>query len=204
LDGNSKGLKWNKPWHGFGMRGNSSTGAKFNNVKIPKQNLLGKEGDEDWYVFEIIAPYFLIAMAGTYLGIAQSALEIATQHLKSRSYSHTGKSLSDVQILQIKLAKMWSDVQKTRGLIYNAAYLGDKGNNEALVSILSCKADAGDTAVNVTNEAMTLCGGMAYSENAFLARLLRDARASHVMAPTTTILRDWVGRTLLGLPILTN
>jgi alkylation response protein AidB-like acyl-CoA dehydrogenase len=56
--------------------------------------------------------------------------------------------------------------------------------------------------VQVTNEAMTLAGGIAYRENSRLARLLRDARASHVMSPTTDMLKTWTGRSLLGLPIL--
>lgn len=49
---------------------------------------------------------------------------------------------------------------------------------------------------------MTLCGGIAYRENSLLARLLRDVRASHVMAPTTDLLRLWTGRALLGQPLL--
>ena len=68
--------------------------------------------------------------------------------------------------------------------------------------MLACKAAAGDTAVDLANEAMTLCGGMGYRENGNLTRLLRDARAAHVMSPTTDILRTWAGRALLGLPIL--
>jgi isovaleryl-CoA dehydrogenase len=202
LDDGLKGIDWKEPWHGFGMRGNSSRGCNLSNVKVLKKNLLGAEGDQDWYIFEIVAPYFLMAMAGTYLGIAQSAYDIAVHHLKSRKYSHSGTSLADVPVLQAKLGRMFTEVQKTRGLIYDAALKGDQGHKSALVSILACKADAGRTAVDVTNDAMTLCGGAAYAENSFLARLLRDARASHVMAPTTTILEEWVGRTLLGIPIL--
>ena len=64
------------------------------------------------------------------------------------------------------------------------------------------KAVAGETAVDVCNEAMTLCGGSGYGDNGTLPRLLRDARASHVMAPTTNILKLWAGRAILGLPIL--
>ena len=60
----------------------------------------------------------------------------------------------------------------------------------------------GDTAVSVANDAMTLCGGMAYRENSRVAQLLRDARASHVMSPTTDLLKLWTGRALLGLPLL--
>ncbi|SNS42458.1 Acyl-CoA dehydrogenase, C-terminal domain [Granulicella rosea] len=64
------------------------------------------------------------------------------------------------------------------------------------------KAVAGEAAVDVANEAMTLCGGRGYRENGKLARLLRDARASHVMAPTTNLLKLWAGKALLGLPLL--
>jgi alkylation response protein AidB-like acyl-CoA dehydrogenase len=93
-------------------------------------------------------------------------------------------------------------VEKTRGLVYHAAYLGDIADPKATVTIMQAKADAGDTAVWVTNEAMTLCGGSAYRENSELARLVRDARASHVMAPTTEVLKTWAGRLLLGLPLI--
>jgi alkylation response protein AidB-like acyl-CoA dehydrogenase len=97
---------------------------------------------------------------------------------------------------------MWTRVEKSRLFIYQAARLGDLGDPQALVSILACKADIADTAVHVTNEAMTLCGGMAYRENSHLARLLRDARAAHVMSPTTDMLKLWAGKALLGLPLL--
>ncbi|HJX26775.1 MAG TPA: acyl-CoA dehydrogenase family protein, partial [Thermoanaerobaculia bacterium] len=90
----------------------------------------------------------------------------------------------------------------TRGLIQRAAHLGDLGDPRALVAILASKADAAETAVSVANEAMTLCGGAAYRENGRLSRLLRDARAGHVMAPTTDLLKQWTGRALLGLPLL--
>jgi isovaleryl-CoA dehydrogenase len=56
--------------------------------------------------------------------------------------------------------------------------------------------------VYVTNEAMTIGGGIAYRENSRLARLLRDARAGHVMAPTTDLLKTWLGRALLNLPLV--
>lgn len=56
--------------------------------------------------------------------------------------------------------------------------------------------------MRVVNDAMTLVGGAGYRENGRLARMLRDARAAHVMAPTTDILRTWVGRQLLDEPLL--
>jgi isovaleryl-CoA dehydrogenase len=202
LDHKTPGLEWKDEWRGFGMRGNSSRGVHLKNVKVPKANLLGEEGQHTWYIFEIVAPYFLISMAGVYLGIAQSALDITINHLKKREHKHSGKRLAEFSVLQHSVAKMWADVEKTRALIYNACALGDAGDKSALQYILSCKADAGDTATEVVNEAMTLGGGIAYGENAFLARLLRDARAAHVMSPTTYILRGLTGRSVLGLPLL--
>jgi alkylation response protein AidB-like acyl-CoA dehydrogenase len=68
--------------------------------------------------------------------------------------------------------------------------------------VISTLADAGDTAVHLANEAMTICGGAAYRDNSRVAQMLRDARASHVMSPTTDLLRLWTGRSLLGLPLL--
>lgn len=195
-------MTWQAPWQGFGMRGNSSRGLKLDNTLVPKENLLGEEGDQVWYVFEVVAPYFLMAMAGTYLGIAQSALEVAGAQLRSRRYTHSGQSLRDHETLQVRFAEMWMAVEKSRALIREAAKRGDLGHPDALPFILASKADAGDTAVHVANQAMTICGGAAYQENSRVAQMLRDARASHVMSPTTDLLKVWAGRALLGLPLL--
>lgn len=71
-----------------------------------------------------------------------------------------------------------------------------------MTSILAAKADAASTAVLVANEAMTLCGGIAYRDKSQMARLLRDARAGHVMSTTTDLLTLWTRRSALGLPLL--
>lgn len=202
VDRETAGMEWLQPWAGLGMRGNSSRGVRLAGVRVPRSNLLGQPGDQLWYVFEVVAPYFLMAMAGTYLGIAQAALEATGMHLRSRRYAHSGEALADADILQHRYAAMWTAVEKTRGLVREAAMRGDAAHPEALPHILACKADAGDTAVQVTNDAMTLCGGIAYRENSKMAQMLRDARASHVMAPTTEVLKLWLGRALLGIPLL--
>ncbi|MBI2013416.1 MAG: acyl-CoA/acyl-ACP dehydrogenase [Candidatus Colwellbacteria bacterium] len=202
LDKRARGIEWGPAWNGFGMRGNSSRGMMLKNTEIPVENLLGEEGDQTWYVFEVVAPYFLLSMSGSYLGAAQGALDYVKEHLKARRYSHSGTSLSNVQALQISLADLWIQVEKTRGLIYDAGQRGDVADPGALSSILGCKADVADMAVYVVNEAMSLAGGRAYAQNSYLSRLLRDVRASHVMAPTTQILKEWLGRYLLGLPLL--
>jgi isovaleryl-CoA dehydrogenase len=202
IDGSTPGLNWQQPWAGFGMRGNSSRGVKMQGARVPKLNLLGERGDQLWYVFEVIAPFFLMAMAGTYLGIAHAAVEATGMHLRSRRYAHTGEALADLDMLQTRYAGMWLALEKTRGMVREAAVRGDAAHPEALPFILAAKADAGETAVQLANEAMTMCGGVAYRENSRVSQMLRDARASHVMAPTTDLLKLWLGRSLLGAPLL--
>ena len=200
--GDSDGLSWHGGWDGIGMRGNSSLGARLDNVAVGSDALLGAPGDQIWYVFEVVAPYFLTAMAGTYLGVAQAALTAATEHLKQRRHTHNGRSISSEPVLQHRLGVLWSEVQATRRLVYWAAEEADAAGPDSLPALASAKAKVADTAVSVANEAMTLVGGIGYRDRHPLERHLRDARASHVMSPTTDILRTWTGRALLDVPLL--
>ena len=201
VDRDTPGLAWQDSWLGMGMRGNDSRTLRLERAHVPARNLLGNEGDQLWYVFEVVAPYFLMAMAGTYLGLAQSAFDEARTHVGTRRYAHTGELLGAAPVVSHRLGELWMSLEATRQLIYSAGARGDADAPDALPAILACKAAAGDTAVKVANEAMTLCGGAAYRENSRLARILRDSRASHVMAPTTDLLKTWLGRALINLPL---
>lgn len=196
------GLSWHGTWEGIGMRGNSSLAARLEDVPVGPDALLGAEGDQIWYVFEVVAPYFLTAMAGTYLGVAQAAVAEATEHLKQRRHSHTGRSISSEPVLQHRLGVLWAQLQATRRLVYWAADEADSGGPEALPALTAAKAQVADTATTVVNEAMTLIGGIGYRDRHPMERHLRDARAVHVMSPTTDILRTWTGRALLDVPLL--
>lgn len=195
-------MNWGTLWNGVGMRGNASRTLELAGCRVPVANLLGEEGDQIWYVFEVVAPYFLMAMAGTYLGVAEASLQDAILHLKDRRYSHSGGTLADHPVLQHRIGTLWAELEQTRQLVYRAATLGDAADERALPYILSAKAQVADTAVRVVNEAMTLQGGAAYAQGSPMSRHLRDIRAAHVMAPTTDILRTWAGRALLDLPLL--
>ncbi len=202
VDHGTPGTSWTSPWDGFGMRGNSSCSLLLEDARVPAPNLLGEEGDETWYLFEVIAPYFIVAMSGTYLGIARAALEATIEHLRSRVYSHTGETLGANDTIAHRLGELWATVERTRQLLHHAARLGDAGDPGAALALFASKAEVAETAVHVANEAMTLSGGRGYASNGVFARSLRDARASHVMAPSTDLLKTWLGRSLLDLPLL--
>lgn len=198
----TEGMTWGREWQGWGMRGNSSRSVTFERARVPRMQLLGAEGDQIWYAFNIVAPYFLVAMAGTYLGAAAHALDEALAHLKSRTYSHSGGSLAEIDVLQHRVGTVWAQLERTRRLCYWAAEAGDAQHPDALAALCSAKAEVATAAVHIVNECMTLMGGIAYRDGSVLQRLLRDVRAAHVMAPTTDMLYSWAGRALLGLPIL--
>lgn len=204
LDEGTPGIRWGEPWNGLGMRGNSSLSVQFQEVRISGKHILGEKGDQLWYIFHVVAPYFLMSMAGTYLGIAEAALQEARKTLLKRTYAHNGTNLAQVSLLQHRLGMLWANVERTRRLIYYAAQAADNEEPEALYGLLAAKAEVAHAAVEVVNEAMTLAGGIGYRENSLLGMYLRDARAAHVMAPTTDLLYTWLGRALLDQPILSD
>ncbi len=200
----AENLHWGSDWDGLGMRGNSSRTMELRGVRVPRGNLLGKEGDQIWYIFNVVTPYFLMAMAGTFLGVATTALDEARKHLIRRYHTHTGSSLAQASVLQHRLGSLWAVLERTRRLTYHAASSFDAGEPDALTAIMAAKVEVADCVVSVVNEAMTLCGGIGYRNGSRLHRLLRDARAAHLMSPTTDILRVWIGRALLGQPLLSD
>ena len=202
LDAETPGVSWHGDWRGMGMRGNSSRAMELRDVRVPTSQLLGKEGDEVWYVFEVVAPYFLMAMSGVYIGIAAAAVDLAIADVQGRVHAHTGQTISAEPIVQHRLADLWLRLHQARELVHSAARLADAGEPAALPALLASKAAASTAAVDVVNDAMTLAGGRAYRDNGRFAQLLRDARAGHVMAPTTDMLKLWLGRALLGAPLL--
>lgn len=197
-------LKWGARWDGLGLRGNSSRNMDLDGVEVPQENLLGEEGDQIWYVFHVITPYFLVAMAGTYLGVASAAVEEARRHMTHRHYTNSGTTLAQLPVLQHRLGTLWARLERTRRLTYYAARSFDANEPNALVSLFAAKAEVADSVTSIVDDVMTLTGGAAYRNDSLLHRLLRDARAAPVMSPTTDILRIWTGRILLGQPILGN
>jgi alkylation response protein AidB-like acyl-CoA dehydrogenase len=202
VDKDAAGLSWGPAWNGLGMRGNSSRAVELDGVRVPQDNLLGRQGDQIWFVFEVVAPYFLVAMAGTYLGVAQAALDLVVDHLRHHRYEHTSERLAENAALTERVAEMWITVERARRLLAHAARIGDGGSPDAARALFASKVDVADAVVATTTIAMTLLGGRGYQENGKLARLLRDAQAAQVMSPTTHLLKAWLGRSVLGLPLL--
>ena len=194
------GIAFDGTWDGIGMTGNSSIAVSFSNVPLPDANRLGNEGDGQELVFNVVAPTFLTGLAAVNVGIAQAALNDAVEHAKTRKYP-SGQILAEVPVIQGYLADMSIAVEQARQLLLAAAAAADAGEATALPLLISAKIAATEMARKVTDTAMEVGGGQAYSRALPIERHWRDARAGSVMAPTNEVLREWLGKILTGLPL---
>ncbi|HSZ69040.1 MAG TPA: acyl-CoA dehydrogenase family protein [Solirubrobacteraceae bacterium] len=196
----AEGVGFDGQWRGLGMAGNSSIALDLDGVAIENAARIGVAGSADELVFSVVAPYFLVGLAAVNVGITTAALKAAVEHAAGRRYAD-GTSLAEVQAIQHQLADMDIAVRTAHLLVREAARLGDEGDSDALVAIMEAKVRATDTAAEVTQRALEVCGGQGYTPSLPIERHLRDARAGAVMAPTNAVLRSWIGKATLGLPV---
>jgi isovaleryl-CoA dehydrogenase len=194
------GVGFDGRWEGLGMRGNSSIAAEFDDVALGSDALIGEPGAGAGLVFGVVAPTFLVGLAAVNVGIAQAAVSAAIEHVGSRRYAN-GSALAEVQAIQLGVADADLQTRSARAALREAATLGDAGDEGALVPLMEAKVLCTDTAARVTQAALELCGGQAYTPSLPIERHLRDARAGAVMAPTNGVLRTWAGKALLGFQV---
>jgi isovaleryl-CoA dehydrogenase len=199
IDGTNDGLSFDGAWLGLGMAGNSSVAMELD-VDLPEGARIGVPGQGQELVFTVVAPFFLLGLGAVNVGIARAASETAIEHARDRRYPD-GSSLAEVQFVQHELAEMDLRVRSARLLLDEAARLGEAGDEAAPIAIMEAKVAGTETAVEVTQRALEVCGGQGYTPALPIERHLRDARAGTVMAPTNAVLKSWIGKALAGLPV---
>jgi alkylation response protein AidB-like acyl-CoA dehydrogenase len=199
VEGAEDGLSFDGGWLGLGMAGNSSVAMELD-VGLDEAARIGEREQGEELVFTVVAPFFLVGLAAVNVGIASAASQVAVVHARDRRYPD-GSSLAEVQFIQHALAEMDLRVRAARLLVAEAARLGEAGDEDALVAIMEAKVAATETAAQVTERALEVCGGQGYTPALPIERHLRDARAGAVMAPTNAVLRSWIGKALAGLPV---
>ena len=194
----TEGLSFDQnTWNGLGMRGNVSCQMKMDNIKLCRKLRIGEAGKGVEQVFSVVAPYFIVGLASVYTGICQNVLDEATSHSMGRKYS-TGKSLSEIETVQIHLAKIYS---MTNAAIYGtkeAARAAGQGEADALAKILSARIFASESAIETARIGMRIGGGKAYNKLGVMERLLRDSYAGQIMAPSVDVLTVWLGKAITG------
>ncbi|HZK43444.1 MAG TPA: acyl-CoA dehydrogenase [Syntrophomonadaceae bacterium] len=187
------GFTFGKEEKKMGIRSSSTYELVFDNCRVPKENLLGKEG-EGFKIAMMILDGGRNGIAAQALGIAEGAFEFALNYAKERV--QFGKPISDLQAIRFKFADMASKIECAKLLTYKAAWLESRGEPYGLASALA-KLVAGDTAMEVTTEAVQILGGYGYSREYPVERMMRDAKITQIYEGTNEIQRVVISGMLL-------
>lgn len=192
-----------KGWEGFsfgdhydkmGIRSSSTAELIFNDVLVPKENLLGKEGDG----FKIAMSTLdggRIGIASQALGIAQGAYEHALEYAKERI--QFGKPIAQQQIISFKLADMATKLRAARMLIYSAAELKEHHEPYGMEAAMA-KQYASDVCLEIVNDALQIFGGSGYLKGMEVERAYRDAKICTIYEGTNEIQRVVIASHIIG------
>ncbi len=186
---------------GLGLRGNDSTPVTAENVLIPEHAMLGADGNGFTIMLETVLPLFNVLTAATGIGLMEGATAAACSHVAGTRYEHLDSALCDLPTIRAYLARMRVATDQTRCLWLDALNAMETSREDVMLRVLECKAASGESATQVLDTAMRVCGGAAFRREVGVERRFRDARAGTVMAPTTDQLYDFIGKAICGLPV---
>lgn len=189
------GVKVEKLENKLGVRGSPTGEVLFDEVRVPKANLIGEEG-QGFYIAMSTLDRSRPTIGAQAVGIAQGAIDHAISYMKSRK--QFGKAIAEFQGLQFMLADMVTKTQAARSLVYRACSLvdsdpiGELGEFGAMAKLF-----ASDTAMSVTTDAVQLLGGYGYTKDFPLERYMRDAKITQIYEGTNQIQRMVIAKKLL-------
>lgn len=186
------GVTINKNYNKMGVRGSDTAEVVLQNVRVPKENLLG-EPNKGFNQFLSALNGGRISIGALGVGIAQAALDKSLAYAKERK--QFGKSISSFQAIQFKLADMALEVELARNMVYKAAWLRDNGKSFAKEAAMA-KLFATETAFRSANEAIQIHGGYGYMREYEVERYLRDAKLLEIGEGTSEIQRLIIARQL--------
>jgi alkylation response protein AidB-like acyl-CoA dehydrogenase len=198
----TRGVSVAGPWDGMGLRANASAPITLENCEVPSDLQLTDDAAGFPAMLNVILPLFNLGSACVALGLCRAAVAGTVSHLKNAKFEHLGQSLGEsLPTLRAQLATMQIETDGLSARIDDLVDHLEKPRETTMLRVLESKAAAGDVAISVTSTAMRICGGAAFSKHLNIERLFRDAHAGAVMAPTGDVLREFIGKSLLGIPL---
>ncbi len=205
VDGRAPGIEPGA-WDALGVRANHSGPIRYRGVKVPRRDLLGAEGQGKEIIYDGVSPVYLIGLGAVWEGVARGALDAAVAHVTGFVHKDKNKSLADYQAIRQELGEAKVLVETLRpwrnelaGRL-DALWRAGKPQSEILIPLTEFKVHAAEVANRVAAIGLTVTGGYGYRRGA-LERFYRDARAAIAMGPSNIIAREWIGKTLVGLPL---
>jgi len=198
----ARGLSVEGSWDGLGLRANASAPMTLDDCEVPSELQLTNDGLGFQAMLNVVLPQFNLGAAAVALGLCRAAVSATATHLKSARFEHLGQSLGEsLPTLRAQIALMQIETDGLSARVDDLVEHLERPRDTTLLRVLETKAAAGDTAIGVTSTAMRVCGGAAFSKRMIIERLFRDAHAGAVMAPTGDVLREFIARAVLGMPL---
>ncbi len=197
----SAGLAVQGPFEGLGLRGNDSSPVSAAGVEVPGSAILGADGAGFDIMMGVVLPVFAVLSAACSNGLMAGAVRRTVEHAGRTRHSDTSTSLADLPTVRSYIARMRVKTDMSESLLADTLAAISTHRADTMLRVLECKAAAGETANEVLDLAMRVCGGAAFRKDVAVERLFRDARASGVMAPTTDALYDFIGKAVCGMQL---
>lgn len=197
----SQGLKVQGTFEGLGLRGNDSAPVSANSVAVPESAILGTDGQGFDIMMGVVLPVFAVLSSACSNGLMAGAVRRTVEHVSRTRHTDTGATLADLPTIRSYIARMKLKADMSATLLRDTLTALAGKRPDTMLRVLECKAGAGETANEVLDLAMRVCGGAAYRKDVAVERFFRDARASGVMAPTTDVLYDFIGKAVCGMPL---
>jgi alkylation response protein AidB-like acyl-CoA dehydrogenase len=201
VDAKTEGLSQPGSFDGLGLRGNASTPITAQGVRVAADDRLGEDGKGFDVMMGVVLPWFSVLSAACSVGLMEGALSRAAAHVSQTKHLHLGSSLADLPTIRAYLARARIKTDMAQALLDDTIAAIGAGRADTMLRVLEVKAAAGETALEVTDIAMRVSGGAAFRKEAGIERLFRDARAASVMAPTSDVLYDFIGKAITGQPL---
>jgi len=189
------GYKADKITGKMGLHASDTANVYFNNLRVPKENLVGVEGNGFTQLMKFL-DYSRLMIASDGVGLAQGAMEQAVNYVKKRK--QFGRTIASFQATQFKIAEMATMIETARSLTHKACWNTDKGTVDTQLSAMakwwSCRV-----AVNVADEALQLHGGYGYLDDYPIERYYRAAKLLEIYEGTKEIQKLAIARRILGV-----
>ncbi|HVK74732.1 MAG TPA: acyl-CoA dehydrogenase family protein [Kofleriaceae bacterium] len=205
VDGKAAGIQPG-PWEALGVRGNHSGPIRYQGVRVAARDRLGAEGQGKDIIYHGVSPVYLIGLGAAWHGVARGALEEVTAYATRTVHRDFDRRLADYQVLRAQLGEAKVLVESLRAwqdrlaAQLDALWAAGRPQGELLLPLTEFKVHAAEVANQVARRALDVSGGYGYKRGP-LERIYRDARAAIGMGPSNNIAREWIGKTLVGLPL---
>jgi hypothetical protein len=189
------GVQANKLTNKLGIRASDTAEVVFKNVRVPKENMIGQEG-QGFYQTMMFFNVTRIPVAFQAVGLAQGAFELAYHYARNREVFE--RKLANFQVTQEKLSKMRTELEAARLLAYQAAFFQDKMGMPDPGLTAMAKYYTAKVAQEIVHEALQIHGGYGFMGEQAISRMYRDVRILEIYEGTREIELEVIGRSLLG------